>query len=172
MEKRYPANRVSFRLWRSTEHQLNWKVADTTESYPALRENCVHMGKHYPGYRDLACQQARSQYTGKLFVSYERSVNFHIVFITRNTCMQQPLAYILQTLFQHEVFVITPTMNAGSRCSRHVSHGNTIIAFFIFCTNLKPAKIDQTWTLLNTELSISKIYKVGILFWFLWAFIC
>ena len=27
--------------------------------------------------------------------------------LTRNTCMQQPLAYIFQTLFQHEVFVIT-----------------------------------------------------------------
>jgi hypothetical protein len=47
---------------------------------------------------------------------------------TRNTCAQQPLAYIFQTLFQHEVFVITPTPNAGSR-SRHVSHGNTIIVF-------------------------------------------
>jgi hypothetical protein len=52
--------------------------------------------------------------------------------ITRNTCMQQPLTYILQTLFQHEVFVITPTLNAGSRCSRHVSHGNTIIYFLKF----------------------------------------
>jgi hypothetical protein len=29
--------------------------------------------------------------------------------------MQQPLAYIFQTLFQDEVFVITPTLNAGSR---------------------------------------------------------
>jgi hypothetical protein len=29
--------------------------------------------------------------------------------------MLQPLAYIFQTLFQHEVFVITPTLNAGSR---------------------------------------------------------
>ena len=35
-------------------------------------------------------------------------------------------------IFQHEVFVITPTLNAGSRCSRHVSHGNTIIVFFNF----------------------------------------
>jgi hypothetical protein len=75
--------------------------------------------------------------------------------------MQQPLTYIIQTLFQHEVFVITPTLNAGSRCSRHVSHGNTIIVFLIFCTNLQ--KIDETWTLLNTELSFSKMYKVGIL---------
>jgi hypothetical protein len=25
-------------------------------------------------------------------------------------------AYIFQTLFQHGVFVITPTLNAGSRC--------------------------------------------------------
>jgi hypothetical protein len=47
--------------------------------------------------------------------------------MTRNTCMQQPLAYILQILFQHEVFVITPTLNAGSLCLRHVCHGNTII---------------------------------------------
>ena len=29
--------------------------------------------------------------------------------------MQQPLAYIFQTLFQHEVFIITPTLNAGLR---------------------------------------------------------
>jgi hypothetical protein len=40
-------------------------------------------GKHYPGHRDLACQQARSRYTGKLFVSYERNVTFHIIFVTR-----------------------------------------------------------------------------------------
>jgi hypothetical protein len=46
--------------------------------------------------------------------------------LTRNTCMQQPLAYIPQTLFQHEVFVVTSTLNAGARCSRRVSHGNTI----------------------------------------------
>jgi hypothetical protein len=38
--------------------------------------------------------------------------------------MQHPLAYILQTLFQHKVFVITPTLNAGSCCSRHFNHGN------------------------------------------------
>jgi hypothetical protein len=25
---------------------------------------------------------------------------------TRNTCMQQPLAYVPQTLFQHEVFLM------------------------------------------------------------------
>ena len=36
---------------------------------------------------------------------------------TRNTCMQQPLAYIFQTLFQHELSIITPTLNAGSRCT-------------------------------------------------------
>ena len=35
---------------------------------------------------------------------------------TRNTCMQRPLAYIFQTLFQHEVSVIMPTLNASSRC--------------------------------------------------------
>ena len=31
--------------------------------------------------------------------------------------MQQPLTYIFQTLFQHEVFVITPTLNAGLHCT-------------------------------------------------------
>jgi hypothetical protein len=29
-----------------------------------------------------------------------------ILLENRNTCMQRPLAYIVQTLFQHEVFVI------------------------------------------------------------------
>jgi hypothetical protein len=53
--------------------------------------------------------------------------------------MQQPLAYIFQTLFQHEVFVITPTLNAGSQA--RVSHGNTIIVFLICCTNRE--KIDE-----------------------------
>ena len=56
--------------------------------------------------------------------------------------MQQHLAYIPQTLFQHEVFVVMPTLNAGLRCSRHVSHGNMIIAFLVFCTNLQ--EIDET----------------------------
>jgi hypothetical protein len=60
---------------------------------------------------------------------FKRVAHFMHMSITRNTCMQQPLAYILQTLFQHEVFVITSTLNAGSGCSRHVSHGNTIIVF-------------------------------------------
>jgi hypothetical protein len=42
---------------------------------------------------------------------------------------QQPLAYIFQTLFQHEVFIITPTLNAGSRStSWHVSHGHWTIS--------------------------------------------
>jgi hypothetical protein len=56
--------------------------------------------------------------------------------------MQRPLAYIFQILFQHEVFVIMPTLNAGPRLSCHVSHGNTIIVFKTFCTNLQ--KIDET----------------------------
>ena len=48
----------------------------------------------------------------------------HYLCTTRSTYMQQPLVYILQTLFQHKVFVITSTLNAGSCCSRHFSHGN------------------------------------------------
>jgi hypothetical protein len=49
--------------------------------------------------------------------------------ITRNTCMQQPLAFIFQTLFQHEVFRITPTQNTGWCCScMWCCRGNTIIS--------------------------------------------
>ena len=34
--------------------------------------------KNYLGHRDLACQQARSRYPGKLFVPYERNCNFSL----------------------------------------------------------------------------------------------
>jgi hypothetical protein len=46
-----------------------------------------------------------------------RMITYTYNILTRNTCMQQPLAYIFQTLVQHEVFLITPTLNAGSRCT-------------------------------------------------------
>ena len=57
--------------------------------------------------------------------------------------MQQPLAYIFQVLFQHEVFVNRNYANTERRLAlpRHVSYGNTIIVFLIFCTNLQ--KIDE-----------------------------
>ncbi len=42
-----------------------------------MGKSCIHIAV----YRDLACQQARSRYTGKLFVSYERGVTFHIISI-------------------------------------------------------------------------------------------
>ena len=35
--------------------------------------------KNYLGHRDLPCQQARSRYQGKLFVSYEHNATFHII---------------------------------------------------------------------------------------------
>ena len=35
--------------------------------------------KNYLGHRDLACQQARSRYRGKLFVPYERNATFRII---------------------------------------------------------------------------------------------
>ena len=35
--------------------------------------------ENYLGHRDLACQQARSRYQGKLFVPYERNATFHII---------------------------------------------------------------------------------------------
>ena len=35
--------------------------------------------KNYLGHRDLAHEQARSRYTGKCVVSYERNATFHII---------------------------------------------------------------------------------------------
>ena len=35
------------------------------------------------GPRDLACLQARSRLTGKRFVSYERKVTFHTIFVRK-----------------------------------------------------------------------------------------
>ncbi len=35
-----------------------------------------------------------------------------------------------QTLFQHEVFQIISTLNAGSHCLRQGNHGNTINVFY------------------------------------------
>jgi hypothetical protein len=57
--------------------------------------------------------------------------------------MQQSLAYIFQTLFQHEVFVINANTERSLALSRYVSHGNTIIGIhlnFLY----KPAKKIRT----------------------------
>ena len=35
--------------------------------------------RNYLGHRDLACQQARSRYPGKLFVPYEPNATFPII---------------------------------------------------------------------------------------------
>ena len=64
-------------------------------------------------------------------------------------------------LFQHEVFNIKKTLDAGSLCSRHVNHGNTSM-FFYFLDNRH--KIVEFFALLQTELSSYKIYKVSMLF--------
>ena len=72
---------------------------------------------------------------------------------TRNTCLQQPLAFVFKhcfnTIFQHEVFRIISTLNAGSSCLRHVIVGHEIV---------------EILALLTTKLSSSKMYKVGMLF--------
>jgi hypothetical protein len=38
--------------------------------------------------------------------NYQAKAVIVLYHLTRYTCMQQPLAYIFQTLFQHEVFII------------------------------------------------------------------
>jgi hypothetical protein len=59
---------------------------------------------------------------------------------TRNTCMQQPLAFVFQTLFQRELFGITSKLNACSGYSHQMSHGNTII----FLVNFKHKTVKNT----------------------------
>jgi hypothetical protein len=55
--------------------------------------------------------------------SFHSFIALYLKLLCPEPVLQQPLAHIFQTLFQHEVFLITPTLNAGLR---HVCHGNTI----------------------------------------------
>ena len=59
-----------------------------------------------------------------------------------------------QTLCQHEVFWVISTLNAGSLCSRHFNHDNTITVFFYFWE--KTHEIVEILALLTTELSSYK----------------
>jgi hypothetical protein len=72
MEKRYPAYRVKFpAVTYSIEHQLNWKVADTTESYPAKRESCVHAyGKNIIPVTEISPVNKRDLGTRENFSSH------------------------------------------------------------------------------------------------------
>ncbi len=72
-------------------------------------------------------------------------------------------------MFQHEVFRIISTLNAGSLCLRHVNHGNTNTRLFFFWT--KGHKIVEILAILTTKLSSSKMYKVGMLFSIQWTLI-
>ena len=40
--------------------------------------------------------------------------------------------FYFQPLCQYEVLRVISTLNAGSLCSRHVNHGNTINVFLFF----------------------------------------
>ena len=84
MEKRYPRlpGKVSGRDVALVRLAIE-KLLTRQKVFPLSGKVVFIWEKHFPVYRDLACQQARSWYTGKLFVSYERGVTFHIIFITR-----------------------------------------------------------------------------------------
>ncbi len=69
----------------------------------------------------------------------------------------------LQTLFQHEVLQTISTLNAGC------NHGNTINVVFKNIFGQQSKKIVGILALLITELSSSKIYKVGMIFCILWV---
>jgi hypothetical protein len=67
--------------------------------------------------------------------------------------MQRPLAHIFQTFFQNiKVVLISPTLNAGSRCPRHVNHGNPInIVFVFFVQNSKNKLMFYTFNHRSTD---------------------
>ena len=113
----------------------------------------VEYGRDFCPWYILACKCATLIFTCREY-SYT----------TRNTCLQQPLAVFPNIVtFQHEVFRIISTLNAGSLCLHHVYHGNTINVFLIFWT--KQHKIVEILALLTIELSrCCKIFKVGRLF--------
>jgi hypothetical protein len=51
---------------------INWtEKLLTRQKVILLSGKVVFIWEKHPGHRDLACQQGRSRYTGKLFVSYE-----------------------------------------------------------------------------------------------------
>ena len=87
MEKRYPDYRVKFPTVTSVALSKSTieKLLTRQKVFPLSGEVVfICMGETLSRvYRDLACQQARSRYTGKRFVSYERSGTFHIIFVTR-----------------------------------------------------------------------------------------
>ncbi len=62
--------------------------------------------------------------------------------------------HYFNTMFQHEVFQINSTLNAGSLCLRHVNHGNTNTRLFFWT---KGHKIVEILALLTTKLPCSKI---------------
>ena len=53
------------------------------EVFPLSGKVVFIWDENYLGQRDLACHQARSRLTGKLFVSYERKVTFQTIFVRR-----------------------------------------------------------------------------------------
>ena len=98
MSKSYPGWRenipssqiILFCSYGEKVSRLPGKVSDmrsderNNESFFVKRESSGYVvfiwDKNYLGHRDLACQQARYQYPGKLFFPYERSVTFRTIF--------------------------------------------------------------------------------------------
>jgi hypothetical protein len=73
----------------------NWieKLLTRQKVIPLSGKVLFNWDKH-PGHRDLACQQARSRYTGKLVVSCERSVTFHISELKQVTFLTTRTAWV------------------------------------------------------------------------------
>ena len=78
------------KLSRLARKHFDWPnsfVLFIWDGFPAKRESFGKVtfiwDKYFPVYRDLAYQQETFRYTGKLFVSYERKVTFHTIFVRR-----------------------------------------------------------------------------------------
>ena len=98
------SNNVVLFIWRNV-FPLTGKVSRGDVDFVKCKQKVFPLSgkfvfiwdKNYLGHRDLACHQARPRLTGKLFVSYERKVTFHAIFVRR-----RDLACKLVEMFSRE----------------------------------------------------------------------
>jgi hypothetical protein len=84
--------------------------------------------------------------------------------------MQQSLAHISPTLFEREIFYLR--QNGTQARVAHVMIAMATVfdnCFLNFCPNVQNGKNKLMFYTFNHKLSISNIYKVGMLFCFLWT---
>ena len=92
------SNNVALFIWRKVSRDDIDFVKCKQKVFPLSGKVVFIWDKNYLGRRDLACHQARSRLTGKLFVSYERKVTFHTIFVRRRdlACKLGPKTALLR----------------------------------------------------------------------------